>query len=119
MVSTLTNVTVARNINGPVRKINAMGSTGTLFGWAFGDAEREDDQAYVDGLKREALANATQTAQSKGFGVEPGTEAFTVLSAGDALVDIETAPDDLVVRCTVRLVGEGSERMHAEGPMNG
>jgi hypothetical protein len=119
MISTLTNVTVARNINGPVRKINAMGSTGTLFGWAFGDSEREDDQAYVDGLKREALANATQTAQSKGFGVEPGSEAFTVLSAGDALVDIETAPDDLVVRCTVRLVGEGSERMHAEGPMNG
>lgn len=119
MVSTLTNVTVARNINGSVRKINAMGSTGTLFGWAFGDSEREDDQAYVDGLKREALANATQTAQSKGFGVEPGSEAFTVLSAGDALVDIETAPDDLVVRCTVRLVGEGSERMHAEGPMNG
>jgi hypothetical protein len=119
MVSTLTNVTVARNINGSVRKINAMGSTGTLFGWAFGDSDREDDQAYVDGLKREALANATQTAQSKGFGVEPGSEAFTVLSAGDALVDIETAPDDLVVRCTVRLVGEGSERMHAEGPMNG
>jgi len=119
MVSTLTNVTVARNINGSVRKINAMGSTGTLFGWAFGDSERQDDQAYVDGLKREALANATQAARSKGFDVEADTEVFTVLSAGDALVDIDTAPDDLVVRCTVRLVGEGSERIHAEGPMNG
>jgi hypothetical protein len=119
MVSTLTNVTVARNINSSVRKINAMGSTGTLFGWAFGDSEREDDQAYVDGLKREALANATQAAKSKGFDVESASEVFTVLSAGDALVDIDTAPDDLVVRCTVKLVGEGAERIHAEGPMNG
>ncbi|MFE4544842.1 hypothetical protein [Arthrobacter sp. NPDC056727] len=96
-----------------------MGSTGTLFGWAFGDSEREDDQSYVDGLKREALANATQAARSKGFDVAEGSAVFTVLSAGDALVDIDTAPDDLVVRCTVKLVGEGSERIHAEGPMNG
>ena len=111
MVSTLTNVTVARNIAGFVRKINAMGATGTLFGWAFGDSAREDDQAYVDGLKREALANATAGRQeSKGFDVETGSEVFTVLSAGDALVDIDTAPDDLVVRCTVNSMGEGAEQ---------
>lgn len=119
MVSTLTNVMEARHIGVPVRKINAMGSTGTLFGWAFGDSEREDDAAYVGGLKREALDNATEAAKSKGFDVEPGSEVFTVLSAGDALVDVDTAPDSLVVRCTVRLVGEGSDKIHAEGPMNG
>lgn len=119
MVSTLTNVTVARHIGGPVRKIDAMGSTGTLFGWAFGDSAREDDAAYVGELKREALSNATEAAKSKGFDVEPGSEVFTVLSAGDALVDVDTAPDSLVVRCTVKLVGEGSESIHAEGPMNG
>ena len=63
-------------------------------------------------------SNATEAAKSKGFGVEPESEVFTVLSAGDALVDVETAPDSLVVRCTVKLVGEGSNRI-AEGPMNG
>lgn len=119
MVSTLTNVTEARNGAGFVRKINAMEATGTLFGWAFGDSAREDDQVYVDGLRHEALENARQAARSKGFDVEPGSEVFTILSAGDALVDIDTAPDNLVVRCTVKLTGEGASKVHAEGPMNG
>lgn len=119
IVSTLTNITVARNSTVFVRKINAMDATGTLFGWAFGDAEREDDQGYLDGLRSEALANARQAAEARGFGVVPGSEVFTVLSPGETLVDIDTAPDDLVVRCTVKLTGEGADRIHAEGPMNG
>jgi hypothetical protein len=63
--------------------------------------------------------SGTLNAKSKGFDVEPGSEVFTVLIAGDALVDVDTAPDSLVVRCTVKLVGEGSDKIHAEGPMNG
>jgi hypothetical protein len=73
----------------------------------------------VDGLRHEALENARQAARSKGFDVQPGSEVFTILSAGDALVDIDTAPDNLVVRCTVKLTGEGASKVHAEGPMNG
>jgi hypothetical protein len=119
MVSTLTNVTEARNSAALERKIIAMEATGTLFGWAFGDSAREDDQSYVDQLRREALENARQAAASKGFGVEPGSEGFAVLRAGDTLVELDTAPDTLVVRCTVKLTGEGAERVHAEGPMNG
>jgi hypothetical protein len=42
-----------------------------------------------------------------------------VLNAADALVEVDTAPDSLVVRCTVKLTGEGAEKVHAEGPMNG
>jgi hypothetical protein len=119
MVSTLTNVTEARNSFILARKIIAMGATGTLFGWAFGDAAREDDETYMHGLRREALENARQAAASRGFGVEPGSEHFMVLNAGDALVEVDTAPDSLVVRCTVKLTGEGAEKVHAEGPMNG
>ncbi|MFP5365978.1 MAG: hypothetical protein ACLGIS_03800, partial [Actinomycetes bacterium] len=37
-----------------------MGITGTLFGWAFGDPAREQENAYVKGLQDEALANATR-----------------------------------------------------------
>jgi hypothetical protein len=100
-------------------RIAAMGTTGTLFGWAFGDASREDDEAYVDSLRREALENAKQDAASKKVSVEPGSETYTVLAPGETLVDIHTAPNSLVVRCTVKLVGPGSEKFHAEGPMNG
>lgn len=119
MVSTLTNVTEARNSIILARKIIAMEATGTMFGWAFGDSAREDDESYMDGLRREALENARQAAAARGFAVEPGSEGFMVLSAGDALVEVDTAPDSLVVRCTVKLTGEGAERIHAEGPMNG
>jgi hypothetical protein len=106
------------------RKVTAMGTAGTgmagtIFGWAFGDAAREEDVQYVDTLRREALENAKQAAASKHVGVEPGTETYTVLAPGETLVEIDTAPDTLVVRCTVRLVGPGSEKIHAEGPMNG
>jgi hypothetical protein len=119
MVSTLTNVTEARNRFRLTRKIFAMDATGTLFGWAFGDGSREDDEGYLEGLRREALENARQAAAARGFGVEPGSEGFMVLNAGDALVEVDTAPDSLVVRCTVKLTGEGAENVHAEGPMNG
>ena len=119
MVSTLTNVTEARNSTAPARKINAMEATGTLFGWAFGDSAREDDEKYVEELRQEALENARQAAASRGFGVEPGSEGYAVLRAGDTLVELDTAPDTLVVRCTVKLTGEGADRVHAEGPMNG
>jgi hypothetical protein len=119
MISTLTNVAVARFLGLIVRKINAMEATGTLFGWAFGDAGREDDQSYLDELRHEALENARQDAASKGVEVEPGSEVFTVLGAGETLVDLDMAPDSLVVRCTVKLTGTGAGKLHAEGPMNG
>lgn len=96
-----------------------MGAKGTLFGWAFGDADRQDETAYMDSLRSEALANARQDAASRGFDVEHGTETYTVLSQGDTLVELDAAPDTLVVRCTVRLVGPGTEKIHGEGPMNG
>lgn len=101
------------------RESAGTGMTGTLFGWAFGDASREDDEPYVDTLRHEALENAQQAAASKNVSVEPGTETYTVLAPGETLVDFHTAPDSLVVRCTVKLVGPGSEKIHAEGPMNG
>ncbi|WCI09235.1 hypothetical protein PJ267_05270 [Arthrobacter sp. OVS8] len=92
---------------------------GTLFGWAFGDAARGDDPGYLDELRREALTNATQDAAKRGFKVVTGEESYAVLQAGETLVDVENAPDRLVVRCTVRLTGPGSEDVHAVGPMNG
>lgn len=96
-----------------------MENTGTLFGWAFGDAYREDDDKYVDWLQREALDNARKTAEAKGLKVEAGSEVFTFLNANDTLVEHDTAPDSLVVRCTVKVEGPGAGRLHAEGPMNG
>ncbi len=96
-----------------------MENTGTLFGWAFGDAASEGDKAYVDGLRREALNNARRTAEAKGVAVEAGTEVFTVLNGDDSLVELDTAPDRLVVRCTVHVTGPGAGKLHAEGPMNG
>jgi hypothetical protein len=96
-----------------------MGTTGSLFGWAFGDPAREDDGNYVNGLQREAFRNARETAEAKGVSVVPGTEVFTVLSATDSLVELENAPGQLVVRCTVHVEGPGAEKIRAEGPMNG
>lgn len=96
-----------------------MENRGTLFGWAFGDADREDDDKYVDWLQREALDNARKTAEAKGLTVEAGSEVFTFLNANDTLVEHDTAPNTLVVRCTVTVEGPGAGRLHAEGPMNG
>jgi hypothetical protein len=107
-------------IVGPfVRKLSFMEETGTLFGWAFGDAARADEPGYMDELRREALENATQDAARRGFKVEAGEESYAILQAGETLVDVENAPDRLVVRCTVKLAGPGSETVHAMGPMNG
>jgi hypothetical protein len=96
-----------------------MGTTGSLFGWAFGDPAREDDGKYVEGLEREALGNARDTAEAKGVAVVAGSEVFTVLSANDSLVELDNAPGQLVVRCTVHVEGPGAEKIRAEGPMNG
>jgi hypothetical protein len=96
-----------------------MGTTGSLFGWAFGDPAREDDNSYLDGLQREAFGNARDTAKAKGVAVVAGSEVFTVLSADDSLVELDNAPGKLVVRCTVHVEGPGAEKIRAEGPMNG
>jgi hypothetical protein len=102
-----------------VGKLSFMEETGTLFGWAFGDAARADESGYLDELRREALDNATQDAARRGFKVQAGEESYAVLQAGETLVDVENAPDRLVVRCTVKLTGPGSQSVHAMGPMNG
>ena len=96
-----------------------MENTGTLFGWAFGDPARQDDDAYLARLEKEALENATATAKAKGVSVVAGSEVFTALSAHDSLVELDHAPGTLVVRCTVHVEGPGAGKMHAEGPMNG
>ncbi|RKO25426.1 hypothetical protein D7Z96_06375 [Pseudarthrobacter phenanthrenivorans] len=96
-----------------------MGITGTLFGWAFGDPAREQENAYVKGLQDEALANARETAAAKGVAVVADSQVFTVLSADDSLVELDNAPGKLVVRCTVHVEGPGAEKLRAEGPMNG
>jgi hypothetical protein len=93
--------------------------TGTLFGWAFGDPAKEHDGGYMSGLEKEALANATATANARGVRVVTGSEVFTSLSASDSLVELEHAPGKLVVRCTVHVEGPGAGKLHAEGPMNG
>lgn len=96
-----------------------MENTGTLFGWAFGDPARVDEDKYLTGLENEALENARATAKAKGVTVVGGSEVFTALSARDSLVELDHAPGKLVVRCTVHVTGPGAEKLHAEGPMNG
>jgi hypothetical protein len=96
-----------------------MNETGQLFGWAFGDSSKVDEPGYLDALRGSALANAKQDAASRGFDVEAGTESYAVIEQGEALVDVETAPGGLVVRCTVTLVGPGAGDIKPEGPMNG
>jgi hypothetical protein len=101
------------------RNIAAMENTGTLFGWAFGDAAREAESGYLEQLQHEAFENARRTAEARGFTVLAGSEAFAVLNARETLVEVDTAPNSLVVRCTVTVEGPGAEKLHAEGPMNG
>jgi hypothetical protein len=96
-----------------------MENTGTLFGWAFGDAARKNDAKYVEELEHEALENARQTAEARGLAVKEGSVAFTLLNAHETLVELDTAPDSLVVRATVHVEGPGAAKLHAEGPMNG
>lgn len=94
-------------------------ATGSLFGWAFGDEARRGDSAYVQSLKEQALDNARRTAAARGLDVIVRSAAFTVVSAHDTLLELDNAPDSLIVRCTVKVVGPGAEKLHAEGPMNG
>lgn len=94
-------------------------ATGSLFGWAFGDEARRDDAAYVRGLKEQALDNARGVASSRGLDVLERSAAYTVVSAHDTVLELDNAPDSLIVRCTVKVTGPGAEKLHAEGPMNG
>lgn len=96
-----------------------MSAAGTLFGWAFGDLHREDEPGYLQALQEKALSNARQQAERHAVEVQPGTESFTVIRKGEMLVDLDTAPDTLVVRCTVHVEGPNAWKLHAEGPMNG
>ncbi|MCG2623688.1 hypothetical protein LVY72_17480 [Arthrobacter sp. I2-34] len=92
----------------------------TLFGWAFGDPDRENDAAYVLDLKDAALRNAAEVAAAKGLQVLPATAVFTLVSEAETLIDGgETGHGKLVVRCTVDVAGPGAEHVSAEGPMNG
>jgi hypothetical protein len=96
-----------------------MTETGHLFGWAFGDRSRAHEPGYLDSLQDAALANAKQDAASRGFDVEAGTETYAVIEQGETLVEVDSAPGGLIVRCTVTIVGPGAGRIHPEGPMNG
>lgn len=102
----------------------ATGSTGStemgnLFGWAFGDEARRGDTVYVQGLKERALDNARNTAAARGLDVIIRSAAYTVVRANDTLLELNNAPDSLIVRCTVNVTGPGAAKLHAEGPMNG
>lgn len=96
-----------------------MNETGQLFGWAFGDKSRADEPGYLDSLRKAALANAKQDAASRGFEVEAGTEKYAMLEQGETLVEVDSAPGGLIVRCTVTISGPGAGKIHPEGPMNG
>ncbi|MET1066009.1 MAG: hypothetical protein ABWX85_13730 [Arthrobacter sp.] len=96
-----------------------MKQTGQLFGWSFGDKSRAGEPGYVDSLRKAALANAEQDAASRGFDVEAGGETYAVVEQGETLVEVDSAPGGLIVRCTVTIVGPGAGAFHAEGPMNG
>lgn len=96
-----------------------MTETGQLYGWAFGDKSKADVPGYLETLQDAALENAKQDAAARGFEVEAGTASYAVIEQGEALVDVDTVPGGLIVRCTVTVVGAGSGGVHAEGPMNG
>lgn len=96
-----------------------MEETGKLFGWAFGDPAKADDPAYLDGLRASALDNARQDAAARGFEVQEGTDAYAVVDRREALVDVDSAPGGLIMRCTVTVAGDGAGDLSAEGPMNG
>lgn len=102
----------------------ATGSTGStemgsLFGWAFGDDSRRGDTAYLRGLKERALDNAQSTAAARGLDIVSRSASYTVVRANDTLLELDNAPDSLIVRCTVNVTGPGAAQVHAEGPMNG
>jgi hypothetical protein len=96
-----------------------MKESGQLFGWSFGDRTRADEAGYLDSLRKAALANAKQEAASRGYDVEDGTETYAVVEQGGTLIEVESAPGGLVVRCTVTVLGPGAGDVHPEGPMNG
>jgi hypothetical protein len=96
-----------------------MTETGHLFGWAFGDMSRAHEPGYLDSLREAALANATQDAASRGFEVVAGAEKYWVIELGETLVEVDSAPGGLIVRCTVTILGPGAASIHPEGPMNG
>ena len=96
-----------------------MGENGTLFGWSFGDRERERDEDYLGSLKRDALKNALQDAAARDVEVVPGSEVFTILGEGEALASVESPQGSLVVRCTIHVTGPGAAELRAEGPING
>ncbi|CAI3802616.1 hypothetical protein NKCBBBOE_03141 [Pseudarthrobacter sp. MM222] len=97
----------------------AMKETGHLFGWSFGDPSRAHEPGYLDSLRGAALANAKQDAASRGFDVEAGMETYAVIEQGETLIEVDSAPGGLIVRCTVTIVGAGAGKVHPEGPMNG
>jgi hypothetical protein len=97
----------------------AMKETGHLFGWSFGDPSRAHEPGYLDSLRGAALANAKQDAASRGFDVEAGTETYAVIEQGGTLIEVDSAPGGLIVRCTVTILGAGAGKVHPEGPMNG
>ncbi|SDK67627.1 hypothetical protein [Arthrobacter sp. ok362] len=96
-----------------------MKQTGQLFGWSFGDKSRADEPGYLDNLREAALANAEKDAASRGFDLEAGAETYAVIEKGETLIELDSAPGGLIVRCTVTIVGPGAGDVHAEGPMNG
>ncbi|MDI3196278.1 hypothetical protein QK290_17925 [Pseudarthrobacter sp. AL07] len=68
----------------------------------------------------DAMRWRTQSGTPIGeFKVETGEESYAELQAEETLVDVETAPNRLIVRCTVKITGPGSGSVHAVGPMNG
>ena len=96
-----------------------MKETGQLFGWSFGDKSRAGEPGYLDSLRKAALANAKQDAAARGFDVEAGTDSYAVIEQGETLIEVDSAPGGLVVRCTLTIVGAGAGKIHPEGPMNG
>ena len=97
-----------------------MNGNKTIFGWAFGDPARAEDEEYLAALRDESLENARQDAARQGVQIDPGTAVFTVVSEDDSLIDPgESARGRITVRCTVHVEGPGAEDIHAEGPMNG
>ncbi|MCU1572883.1 MAG: hypothetical protein JWO93_965 [Micrococcaceae bacterium] len=96
-----------------------MTGKGTLFGWAFGDIHRADEDGYLNTLRDQALQNARQDAHRRGVQVVEGSESFMELRHGHALPGVGEPPQGLMVRCTVELTGPGAENISGEGPMNG
>ena len=104
----------------PAGKLAAMNGKNTIFGWAFGDSARAEDEEYLATLRHESLENARQDAARQGVQIDPSTAVFTVVSEDDSLIDAgEAARGRVTVRCTVHVEGPGADEIRAEGPMNG